>query len=68
MRSISRRNDYVFDRANQIPPPQPTSSTDLDIGAEKSETIVVSDFFFTFFADEFYRYPKPKTAFGEDLN
>ena len=21
-----------------------------------------------FFAVEFYRYPKPKTAFGEDLN
>ena len=42
--------------------------TDLDIGAEKSETTTVSDFSLRFFAVEFYRYPKPKTAFGEDLN
>ena len=29
--------------------PQPTLRTDLDIGAEKSETITVSDFFYTNF-------------------
>ena len=29
--------------------PQPTLRIDLDIGAEKSETITVSDFFFEFF-------------------
>ena len=52
----------------QIPSPQPISSTDLDIGAEKSETLAVSDFFYTNFAVEIYRYPTPKTAFEEDLN
>ena len=52
----------------QIRPPQPTLRTDLDIGAEKSETIAVSDFFYAFFAIEIYRYPKPKTAFREELN
>ena len=30
----------------QIAPKQPTSSTDLDIEAEKSDTITVSGFFF----------------------
>ena len=42
--------------------------TDLDIGAEKSETITVSDFFMRIFAVEYYRYPPLKMAFGEDLN
>ena len=46
----------------------PTMRTDLDIGAEKSETTTVSDFFYTNFAVEFNRYPPPEMAFGEDLN
>ena len=46
----------------------PTLRTDLDIGAEKSETITVSGFFMQIFIVEFHRYPNPKTAFGEDLN
>ena len=33
----------------QIRPPQPKMRTDLDIGAEKSETTTVSDFFYTNF-------------------
>ena len=65
---VRDRDDYVFDRATQVPPPQPTMQTDLDIGAEKSETITVSDFFFMLFTVEFYRYHPHKTAFGEDLN
>ena len=57
------RKDGYLNRCNL-----PTMRTDLDIGAEKSETITVSDFFFAFFAVEFHRYPPSKTAFGEDLN
>ncbi len=33
---------------NRVLPPQPENSTDLDIGAEKSETTTVSDFFYKF--------------------
>jgi hypothetical protein len=33
----------------RILPPQPTMRTDLSFGAEKSETIVVSDFFYANF-------------------
>jgi len=36
----SRRSQAtIFSEGQQIPPPQPTLRTDLDIGAEKSETI-----------------------------
>ena len=38
---------------HRVLPPQPTMRTDLDIGAEKSETTMVSDFFYTNFGVEF---------------
>ena len=52
----------------QVPPPQPTSSTEKDIGAENPETTTVSGFFMSFSKVEFKRYHFPKTTFGEDLN
>ena len=36
-------------KSNRVLPPQPTMRTDLDIEAEKSETITVSDFFYANF-------------------
>ena len=39
VRVASRRSQAtIFSEGQQIPPPQPTLRTDLDIGAEKSET------------------------------
>ena len=58
----------MMGRAHQIPPPQPTMRTDLDIGAENPVTTMVTGFFLAFFEVKLKRYPKPKTAFGEDLN
>ena len=49
-------------------PPQPTMRTDLDIGARNPVTTMVTGFFVPFFQVKLGRYPKPKTAFGEDLN
>jgi hypothetical protein len=49
-------------------PPQPKMRTDLDIGAEKSETITVSEFRFAFFEVKFKRYQFPKTTFGKCPN
>ena len=48
--------------------PQPTMRTDLDIGARNPVTTTVTGFFIPFFQVKLNRYPKPKTAFGEDLN
>ena len=48
--SMRRRQHATIEaEGQQIPPPQPTTRTDLDIGAEKSETTAVSDFFYTNF-------------------
>ena len=48
--NAARRPEGITRRSSvQIRPPQPTMRTDLDIGAEKSETIMVSDFSIQFF-------------------
>ena len=52
----------------QVLPPQPTLRTDLDIGARNPVTTTVTGFFYPIFQVKLNRHPKPKTAFGEDLN
>ena len=59
---------FILLRQHQIPLPQPTMRTDLDIGAENPATTTVTGFFIPFFQVKRGRYPKPKTALGEDLN
>ena len=41
--------EKMQDRAVQVQPPQPTSSTEKDIGAENPETTTVSGFFYADF-------------------
>jgi hypothetical protein len=42
--------------------------TDLSFGARNPVTWAVTGFFIPFFQVKPGRYPKPKTAFGKDLN
>ena len=49
---------------DQIRPPQPTMRTDLDIGAEKSETTTVSDFFYANFHSFFIDILHAKRLLG----
>jgi len=74
-RASEQRDDFSVNRKPkgrvvvvQIPLPQPTMRTEKDIGARNPVTTTVTGFFIPFFQVKLNRYPKPKTAFGEDLN
>ena len=63
-----RRQATIYSEGQEIPPPQPTMRTELDIGARNPVTTTVTGFLYPIFQVKLGRYPKPKTAFEEDLN